>query len=102
MDDISVMQLTPFPGSDIYDQAACLGSFDPDWRKMNTLNTVFVPSGLETDLETARRGFLRTFYLRPDVLARNFRHMLTHPRTIGDSARALQALLRVMRAKKAK
>ncbi len=69
LDDISVMQLTPFPGTDLYLRAEELGKFDKDWKKMNSLNTVFVPLGLtEEDLEKARNRMIKAFYLRPRIV----------------------------------
>ena len=99
LDDISVMQLTPFPGSDLYEEAGKSGAFDSDWRKMNTLNTVFVPDGLTAaDLDAARAGILRTFYSRPSVLFGAFLHTLSHPRLILHMLRGVAALVRVMLA----
>jgi len=81
LDDISVMQMTPFPGSELYAMADQVGTFDRDWRRMNVMETVFVPNGLtRADLEEARTQLLRTFYLRPGVLWRQVRHVARHPR----------------------
>jgi len=100
MDDISVMQLTPFPGSDIYECASKHGRFDMDWRKMNTLNTVFVPNGLsEARLGRARADILRAFYSRPAVLARLAVHAAGNPRLALFLARGFGSLLRVVAGK---
>jgi radical SAM superfamily enzyme YgiQ (UPF0313 family) len=96
MDDISVMQLTPFPGSAIYESALKFGRFDMDWRKMNTLNTVFLPNGLsEARLKKATADTLRAFYSRPDVLIRLAFHAAGNPRLALFLARGLGSLLRV-------
>jgi radical SAM superfamily enzyme YgiQ (UPF0313 family) len=96
LDDISVMQLTPFPGSALYTEAETAGAFDRDWTKMNALNTVFVPKGVTRDeLDRARGGILRAFYSRPDILRRYLVHTLTRPRLLLHMLRALFALLRV-------
>jgi radical SAM superfamily enzyme YgiQ (UPF0313 family) len=98
LDDISVMQLSPFPGSELYETAADLGSFQRDWRKMNALNTVFVPNGLTAaDLETARARLIREFYLQPRVLWSQARHMLSNPRTAWEMVKVLPTFLRVLR-----
>lgn len=69
LDDISVMQLTPFPGTAIYDEADKWGSFEKNWKRMNIINTVFIPNGLtENDLIEARNKMLRTFYFRPRII----------------------------------
>ena len=81
LDDISVMQLTPFPGSQLYETAEQYGQFERDWRKMNTINTVFIPHGFsKRDLEAARAKILRHFYLQPSVMARQFRRIAQNPR----------------------
>ena len=96
LDDISVMQLTPFPGSELYREAARLGAFDCDWRKMNTLNSVFVPEGLtRDDLDIARDSLLRSFYLRPRVLATHAVEAIRRPRLLVHLARGAKALFRV-------
>lgn len=96
LDDISVMQMTPFPGSELYRVAAEAGTVDRDWRRMNVVNTVFVPYGLtRDDLERARSDLLRAFYLRPAVLWRQAVHMLAHPRLIPAMGRGVLAFRRV-------
>jgi anaerobic magnesium-protoporphyrin IX monomethyl ester cyclase len=99
LDDISVMQLTPFPGSALYAEAAGAGAFDRDWTKMNALNTVFVPNGVSREqLDRARGNILRAFYSRPDVLWRQFVHTLSRPRLLLHMIRALLSLVRVAAA----
>ena len=96
LDDISVMQMTPFPGSELYRVAAEAGTVDRDWRRMNVVNTVFVPHGLTRDeLEQARADLLRAFYLRPGVLWRQAAHLLAHPRSVPAMARGVLAFRRV-------
>ena len=95
LDDVSVMQLTPFPGSELYGAAGELGEFDDDWEKMNTLNTIFVPTGLTVaDLENARRAILKSFYLRVSVL---WRHALMFVRRPGLFRHALPAFMVLVR-----
>ncbi|OGV82649.1 MAG: hypothetical protein A3K19_21130 [Lentisphaerae bacterium RIFOXYB12_FULL_65_16] len=95
LDEVSVMQLTPFPGSELYQQADVLGTMERDWRRMNTLNTVFVPNGLtREDLDAARDKLMRRFYLRPCVLLDHLRALFRRPRLLGPMLRAVLALLR--------
>jgi radical SAM superfamily enzyme YgiQ (UPF0313 family) len=83
LDDISVMQMTPFPGSELYGLADQAGTFTRDWRRMNVLNTVFVPHGFTREaLEQARGDILKAFYLRPGVMWRQGLHALRHPSLI--------------------
>ncbi len=98
LDDISVMQLTPFPGSELYEQARALGTFDADWTRMNTIETVFVPTGLtRQDLENARARMLREFYFRPLLILRHMLHLLRNPRLIPGMLAGLGALLKTAR-----
>ncbi len=95
LDDISVMQLTPFPGSELYKEAEKYGSFENNWRRMNTINTVFVPHGLtKQDMERARSDIIRRFYMRPSVMYRQFITAVKNPRTIGFKISGLSALIR--------
>ena len=98
LDDITVMQMTPFPGSELYAMADQAGRFERDWRKMNIVNTVFVPHGLtQKDLEFARSRLLREFYFRPEVLWRQALHIGSHPRLWKATMSGFCSLLRVVR-----
>ena len=69
LDDISVSFCTPFPGTVLNQNIAGCGTFDPDWRKMNLMNAVFVPTGLtKAQLEKFHASFFRSFYLRPRIV----------------------------------
>lgn len=95
LNDISVNMLTPFPGTELYDRAAEFGRFDPDWSKMNMLNTVFVPHGLEQkDLEEAQKEMLRRFYLRPRVVGNYLGRLVQNPALCGSLLRGFGAFLR--------
>lgn len=97
LDDISVMQMTPFPGSELYSMAGEAGTFNRDWRKMNVLNTVFVPHGLTMeDLEQARSRLLKDFYSRPEVLWRQACHVACHPRLWLETLSAFKAFRKVV------
>lgn len=96
LDDITAMQFTPFPGSALYDEARKFGDFQQDWRKMNTLNTVFVPYGLTSaDLEKASRRLFREFYLQPGILGRKTLHLLRNPGLTRHYMRGIAALMRL-------
>jgi radical SAM superfamily enzyme YgiQ (UPF0313 family) len=74
LDDINVALLTPFPGTQLYDRAETYGVFDRDWRRMNKLQAVFVPFGLEREaLERNLKRFYVEFYARPKMLFKNAR-----------------------------
>ncbi len=80
LDDISVFLLTPFPGSQLHDIASQYGQFDDDWRKMNLLQAVFVPTGLTSkELEEYLRRAMREFYLRPRIVYSYLGRVLRRP-----------------------
>ncbi len=93
--DISVMQLTPFPGSDLYQRAEEFGTFDKDWKKMNALNTVFVPFGLTAeDLARARFRMIKSFYLRPRIILSKLLQIVSTPRLMLALPRSILALVK--------
>jgi radical SAM superfamily enzyme YgiQ (UPF0313 family) len=95
LSDISVNMLTPFPGTELYERAAEFGRFDPDWSKMNMLNTVFVPYGLsEENLVNAQKELLRRFYLRPRVILNYIGRLAKNPALFGSLSRGFLAFLR--------
>ncbi len=96
LDDISVMQLTPFPGSAVYDYADEYGMFERDWRKMNVLNTVFIPTGFtKAELENFRRDIFRAFYFRPSILFQKFRETISNPRMVRHLLKGFGVLLKL-------
>jgi len=98
MDDISVMQLTPFPGTELYNTVKDSKSFCGNWDRMNTLNTVFIPEDLSAhDIDQARASIIKAFYTRPSVQIRNLVHILQNPRLVPHMFRALPSLIKVIR-----
>lgn len=96
LDDISVMQLTPFPGSAIYEYADQFGVFERDWRKMNVLNTVFIPRGFtKADMDNARNEIFTAFYFRPKIMLRKFIEILLNPHLFQYMMKGLFTLLRL-------
>ena len=97
LNDISVMQLTPFPGTEIYANAHVYGQFECNWRKMNALNTVFIPKGFtKADMEKARTDITRAFYLRPSIIFDHLAEVLLHPRLLVPMLKSLPPLFNVM------
>lgn len=98
LDDISVMLLQPFPGSEIYATAADAGTFHHDWRKMTTLEATFIPAGFTRDaLEQARTQLIRDFYFRPSIILRQVRHIATRPRAAWATWQGFLTFLKVLR-----
>lgn len=101
LDDISVAYVTPFPGSDLYAVAGQYGQWEDDWRKMNLLQTVFVPWGFtKGDLVAARNRMFRQFYFRPRPILRKLRQVISHPSTSWAMAKGLAAWFKVVRSRK--
>jgi len=83
LNDISVMMLTPFPGSELYEIAHQYGVFTNSWDKMNLLQPVFIPKGLDEEiLNSSTRKMLKEFYLRPRIIWNYFLRMVKNPGNI--------------------
>ncbi|MHB8910677.1 MAG: B12-binding domain-containing radical SAM protein [Syntrophales bacterium] len=96
LDDISVMQVTPFPGTALYRSAAEYGVFEKDWRKMNTLSTVFIPHGFtKEDMDKARSAMLGAFYFRPSVLIRKCIEVIAKPHLFWSMLKGFFVLLKI-------
>ncbi len=97
LDDISVMMLTPFPGSELCKKAHHYGVFHDDWDKMNLLHPVFIPKGLDEEkLNSYTRKMLREFYLRPRIFWGYFLRMVRHPGTIFKILKGFYAFLKTV------
>ncbi|MBI2266390.1 MAG: cobalamin B12-binding domain-containing protein [Armatimonadetes bacterium] len=69
LDDMTVTQFTPLPGSRMYEVIEQYGDFDKDWKKTTLLETVFVPRDLtKGELRNHLWKMIRRFYLRPRIL----------------------------------
>jgi radical SAM superfamily enzyme YgiQ (UPF0313 family) len=100
LDDISVSQMTPYPGSLLYERVKEYGIFESDWRGMNQLTTVFVPYGLtKEDIEHARRKMLRQFYLRPRIILAKILQTLENPRLLAGHINSFFTLIKLMVSK---
>jgi anaerobic magnesium-protoporphyrin IX monomethyl ester cyclase len=65
IDDLNVAKFTPFPGSPLYEKIHTLGKFEEDWAKMDCMNIVFVPNGMEAnDIERLFLEFYKSYYMR--------------------------------------
>ncbi|MBU0729371.1 MAG: B12-binding domain-containing radical SAM protein [Proteobacteria bacterium] len=69
IDDFNLAKFTPFPGSPIYENIHQLGTFEEDWEKMDCMQFIFVPNGMEkARMEELFQEFYKTHYTRPKVL----------------------------------
>ncbi len=81
LDLCQITKFTPYPGTPSYGDIRRHGSFEEDWEKMNAMNFVFLPEGLdEATLERYFDRCYRSFYTRPDILLGLVRSMVREPR----------------------
>ena len=64
LDDMNMSKFTPFPGAPCWETIHEDGAFEEDWRLMNCLNFVFVPSAFESrrELDTLYNRHIKRFY----------------------------------------
>jgi radical SAM superfamily enzyme YgiQ (UPF0313 family) len=70
VDDFYLQFMTPFPGTELYDNIEKYGEFDKDWRKMGVFKEpCFIPYGLtkEVLIKYQKKAFWQ-FYLQPRVI----------------------------------
>lgn len=97
LDDFSIFKFTPLPGSEIYKVASQYGKFNDDWKKMNLLETVFVPKGLtKNELEKYSRLALRRFYLRPKIILVYLKRIIVNPRNLSKIFKGFIAFLQTI------
>jgi hypothetical protein len=86
--------LTPLPGSELYRHAHHYGVFKNEWERMNLLEPVFIPKGLDEEILTRyTRKLLKAFYLRPRIIWSYFKRMLNYPGTVLTMIKGLYAFL---------
>ncbi len=80
LDLCQITKFTPYPGTPAYPTIHQHGSFAEDWERMNAMNFMFIPAGLNEEiLETYFDHFYRAFYSRPDVLWGLIRLLVQEP-----------------------
>jgi anaerobic magnesium-protoporphyrin IX monomethyl ester cyclase len=64
LDDMNMSKFTPFPGAPVWKTICEHGTLDNDWRKMNCLNFVFVPKGIDSSetLDQLYNQHVKRFY----------------------------------------
>ncbi len=69
IDDFNLSKFTPFPGSPVYEKIHEQGEFNEDWEKMDCMNFLFIPQGLDkARMEELFIAFYRTHFMRIKVL----------------------------------
>ncbi len=81
LDLCQITKFTPYPGTPAYPTVHQHGQFVEDWEKMNAMNFVFIPNGLdEATLEEHFHRCYRSFYTRPDILHGLIKMLVREPR----------------------
>ena len=64
LDDMNMSKFTPFHGAPIWPRISEFGTFEEDWKKMNCINFVFVPKGIDSieKLEQLYNMHVKRFY----------------------------------------
>ncbi|MFH2009822.1 MAG: radical SAM protein [bacterium] len=64
LDDMNMSKFTPFPGAPIWSDIESDPSFQNDWRKMNCLNFVYLPTGVSSfeELDQLYNEHVQRFY----------------------------------------
>ncbi len=69
IDDFNLAKFTPFPGSPIYQNIHQLGSFEENWEKMDCMQFLFIPNGMNKErMEELFITFYKSHFQRPKVL----------------------------------
>jgi magnesium-protoporphyrin IX monomethyl ester (oxidative) cyclase len=67
LDDMNMTKFTPFRGAPVWRNIFAEGQVEEDWRKMNCLNFVFLPRGIESweMLDQLYNNHVKRFYSDP-------------------------------------
>jgi len=106
LDLCQITKFTPYPGTPAYPTVRQHGSFEENWERMNAMNFIFLPHGLdEITLEDYFHRLYRGFYTRPDVLWGLARMMASEPsflkRLVSSAPAYARGRLQTMRALRA-
>jgi radical SAM superfamily enzyme YgiQ (UPF0313 family) len=95
LDLCQITKFTPYPGTPAYPTIREHGGFDEDWERMNAMNFMFIPNGLNEDiLESYFDHLYRAFYSRPDVLWGLAKLLAQEPRYLRRLASSARVYLR--------
>jgi radical SAM superfamily enzyme YgiQ (UPF0313 family) len=99
LDDMNMSKFTPFPGAPVWQAIRRQGTLEEEWRKMNCLNFVFLPRGIDS-LETLERLYnwhVKRFYSSPGWRKTFRRRLWQHRHSLGHMLRHLPAFLAAKR-----
>ena len=84
LDDMNMSKFTPFHGAPAWEGLENYGTLQEDWRQMNCLNFVFVPSAITSRaaLDELYNQHVKRFYSSPDWRRKFRRRLWEHRRSI--------------------
>jgi radical SAM superfamily enzyme YgiQ (UPF0313 family) len=99
LDDMNMSKFTPFPGAPVWTGIRERGELEEDWRKMNCLNFVFRPSGVDSreTLERLYNRHVKRFYTSPAWRKRFRRRLWQHRHSLWHLIRHLPSFLAAKR-----
>jgi len=99
LDDMNMSKFTPFHGAPIWSRIHKFGTFEEDWRKMNCINFVFVPKGIDSKekLEQLYNTHVKRFYSSPQWRHKFVKRLWQHRRSLWYFASHLPSFLAAMR-----
>ena len=100
LDDMNMAKFTPFHGAPAWKTIADHGDLEEDWRKMNCLNFVFVPSeiGSRQVLDRLYNEHVKRFYSDSCWRKKFTRRLWQHRHSMWRMARHLPDMLSAMRS----
>ncbi len=95
LDDMNMSKFTPFHGAPIWPRIHEFGTFEQDWRKMNCINFVFVPQGIDSTekLEQLYKTHVKRFYSSPQWRHKFVKRLWQHRRSLWYFASHLPSFL---------
>jgi anaerobic magnesium-protoporphyrin IX monomethyl ester cyclase len=99
LDDMNMSKFTPFHGAPVWKTIREEGLLEEDWRKMNCLNFVFVPKGIESReaLDQLYNTHVKRFYSDPRWREKIQKRIWEHRRSLWRLLRYLPHFLSAMR-----
>jgi magnesium-protoporphyrin IX monomethyl ester (oxidative) cyclase len=84
LDDMNMSKFTPFHGAPIWPQISEFGTFEEDWKKMNCINFVFVPKGIDSIeiLEQLYNMHVKRFYTSPQWRRKFMKRLWQHRKSL--------------------
>ncbi len=100
LDDMNMSKFTPFPGAPVWKTIREQGTLDDDWRKMNCLNFVFTPRGIDSKetLDQLYNRHVKRFYSSPEWRRKFAKRLWEHRGSIAYFLRHLPAFLAAKRS----